>query len=102
VQTAARGSGSFAVGDDGSISGAVSTTGIAATSAQIHEGGAGEDGPYIVSLAREGNTFKVPAGSRLTAEQLQSLKAGKLYVNVHSRTYSGGEIRGQLKWSAVQ
>jgi len=28
---------------------------------------------------------------------MQALKAGNLYVNVHSDKYKGGEVRGQLK-----
>ena len=33
----------------------------------------------------------------VTAEQLAAYKAGELYVNVHSPTHKGGEIRAQLK-----
>ena len=33
----------------------------------------------------------------LTEAQMASLKAGNLYVNVHSAANPGGEIRGQLK-----
>ena len=33
----------------------------------------------------------------LTAEQVADLKAGLYYVNIHSKKYPNGEIRGQLK-----
>jgi hypothetical protein len=32
----------------------------------------------------------------LTAQQLNDLRNGLMYVNIHSSTYPGGEIRGQL------
>jgi hypothetical protein len=32
----------------------------------------------------------------LTAAQVDELKAGKMYVNVHTAAHPGGEIRGQL------
>jgi hypothetical protein len=41
--------------------------------------------------------WTVPAGAMLTDEQLQSLKDGNLYINVHSDAHRGGEIRAQLK-----
>jgi CHRD domain-containing protein len=38
-----------------------------------------------------------PNGSGLTvAQQLEALSAGKLYVNIHTSTFGGGEIRGQV------
>jgi hypothetical protein len=33
----------------------------------------------------------------LSDAQYKALKAGDLYVNVHSDAHKGGEIRGQLK-----
>jgi hypothetical protein len=33
----------------------------------------------------------------LNAEQEADLKAGLYYVNLHSATYTDGEIRGQLR-----
>ena len=65
--------------------------------AHIHEGAAGANGPVIVPLTKDGDTYKVPAGAKLTSAQLASFKAGNLYVNVHSAANPGGEIRGQLK-----
>ena len=51
----------------------------------------------IVPLTKEGDTYNVPAGAKLTAEQMASFKAGELYVNAHSAANPGGEIRGPLK-----
>jgi hypothetical protein len=39
----------------------------------------------------------VPDGRKLTQAQIDALKAGNLYVNVHSDGNKGGEIRGQLR-----
>ena len=39
----------------------------------------------------------MPAGSKLSAEQMKAYQAGELYVNVHSDAHKGGEIRAQLK-----
>lgn len=97
VKTAATGEATISVADDGTVSGSVTTKGIEGTMAHIHLGAAGKNGPVVVKLAKEGNTFKVPAGSKLDADQLKALKAGELYVNVHSAENKGGEIRGQLK-----
>jgi len=97
VQSAAAGRGKIMIGDDGAVSGGITTTGIAGTIAHIHMGAAGKNGPAIVSLTKQGDAFEVPAGAKLTAEQMKAYKAGELYVNVHSAAHAGGEIRGQLK-----
>ena len=96
VQTGASGSGSFRVAEDGTVSGSVSTTGMAGTMAHIHQGAKGQNGPVIVPLTKSGDTYSVPDGRKLTQAQIDALKAGNLYVNVHSDKNKGGEIRAQL------
>ncbi len=98
VQTAASGSGTITVGDDMSVKGSVTTSGVAATAAHIHMGAPGKNGPVIVPLTKSGDSsWVVGAGAKLTDEQMKAFKAGDLYVNVHSAAHPGGEIRGQLK-----
>ena len=93
----AKGSGSFRVAEDGTITGAVTTEGVKGTMAHIHQGAKGHNGPVIVPLTKNGDTYSVPEGKKLTASQLAALKEGNLYVNVHSDRYKGGEIRAQLQ-----
>jgi hypothetical protein len=97
VTTAAKGSGTITVGNDGAVSGSVTTSGVAATAAHIHEAAAGKNGPVIVPFTKTGDAWGPAAGAKLTEAQMASLKAGNLYVNVHSAANPGGEIRGQLK-----
>ncbi len=97
VTTSASGSGVITINPDKSVSGSITTSGISPTAAHIHVGGAGKNGPVIVPLAKSGDGFSVPAGAKLTDEQMKSFQAGDLYVNVHSAAHPGGEIRAQLK-----
>ncbi len=97
AQSSGSGSGSIRVAEDGSVSGSVSTTGVQGTMAHIHQGAKGANGPVIVPLTKNGDTYTVPAGAKLNAAQMSALKSGGLYVNVHSDKYKGGEIRGQLQ-----
>jgi hypothetical protein len=98
VQTQASGSGTITVNDDKSVSGSVTTTGVKATAAHIHEAAAGKNGPVAIPLEKKSDTeFAVPAGAKLSDAQYKAFKAGDLYVNVHSDAHKGGEIRGQLK-----
>jgi hypothetical protein len=98
VTTAAKGSGTVMIGNDGAVSGSVTTTGVAGTAAHIHEAAAGKNGGVIVPMTKSGdNGWTFASGAKLTEAQMASLKAGNLYVNVHSAANPGGEIRGQLK-----
>jgi len=96
AKTDGKGTGSFRVAEDGTISGSVTTEGVKGTMAHIHQGAKGQNGPVIVPLSKSGDTYTVPDGRKLTPAQLDALKAGNLYVNVHSDRYKGGEVRAQL------
>lgn len=98
VTTAAFGTGFFSVDmETGAIGGAITTFGITASAAHIHQGAVGVNAPVILPLAQgPAGTWSVPANSMLTASQLEGLKEGNLYVNVHSTANPGGEIRAQL------
>jgi hypothetical protein len=98
VQTQASGSGTITVNDDKSVSGSITTTGMNATAAHIHEAAAGKNGPVVIPLEKKSDKeFAVPTGAKLSDAQYKAFKAGDLYVNVHSDAHKGGEIRAQLK-----
>lgn len=97
VNVTGSGSGSFRLAEDGTITGSVSTEGVAGTAAHIHLGAKGRNGPVIVPLAKMGDTYSVPEGRKLTAAQISAWKAGGLYVNVHTARHKGGEVRGQIQ-----
>src|SRR3954463_9193175 len=98
VPSSASGTGTITVNDDKSVSGSVTTKGIKATMAHIHEASPGQNGGVVIPLTKKGdNEWTVPADAKLTDAQYQAYKAGNLYVNVHSDAHKSGEIRGQLK-----
>ena len=90
------GSGSFRVASNSTITDSVTTKDVAGTMAHIHRGAKGQNGPIVVPLDKNGDTYTVPAGRKLTPQQMDDLKAGNLYVNVHTNANKGGEVRGQL------
>lgn len=97
VATSGSGSGNIIIADDGSVSGSVTTTGVPGTMAHIHMGAKGQNGGVIIPLNKNGDMYTVPAGAKLTDAQMAAFKAGNLYVNVHTATNKGGEVRGQLQ-----
>jgi hypothetical protein len=97
VTTSGSGSGSFRVAEDGTVTGSVTTKGVPGTMAHIHMGAKGQNGPVIVPLSKDGDTYSVPAGRKLSVSQLEAFKKGSLYVNVHTAKNKGGEVRGQLQ-----
>ena len=50
VTTSGSGSGTINVGDDGAVSGSVTTTGVPGTMAHIHEGAPGKNGGVAIPL----------------------------------------------------
>lgn len=97
VKTGASGTGTITINADKTVSGSIGTKGINATAAHIHEGAPGKNGNVAVPLTKNGDTFAVPAGAKLTDAQYKAFQAGDLYVNVHSAAHPDGEIRAQLK-----
>ena len=98
VTTSAQGEGTITVNDDHTVSGSVTTTGVAGTMAHIHEAAAGKNGPIIIPLEKKGaNEWAVPANAKLTDAQYKAYQEGGLYVNVHSDAHKAGEIRDQIK-----
>jgi len=98
VTTSASATGVITVAADKSVRGSVTVSGISPTAAHIHEAPAGTNGPIVIPLVKTGdNVWTVPEGAKMTDAQFDSYKAGNLYYNVHSATYKGGELRGQIK-----
>lgn len=97
VETEGHGSGVIEVDATRKISGSVTTENVPGTMAHIHEAPPGENGPVVVPLEQtDDNTWSVPDGVHLTEDQLETLKEGDLYINVHTEANPGGEVRGQL------
>jgi hypothetical protein len=93
----ASGRSTVTVAPDKTVTGMIIVSGMTPTMAHIHEATKGVNGPVIVPFIRSGeNTFAPAPGAKLTDAQYASYLAGKLYLNVHSSTYPGGEIRLQL------
>lgn len=98
VTTAAAGTAVFTIDmASGAIQGTVNTSNIDGNVAHIHEGPVGTAAPIIIPLAKgPSGTWTVPDGTMLSATQIESLKNGNLYVNVHTTANPNGEIRGQI------
>lgn len=65
-----------------------------ANAAHIHQAPAGENGGVIFDLGDGSSPIR--ASWSPTADEVEALLAGDLYVNVHSPTYPAGQIRGQI------
>jgi hypothetical protein len=98
VSTAARGTGSFTVNEDHSVSGSVSISGLSPLAAHIHVGARGKNGPVAVGLTKSNDAvWVVPAGAKFNDDQYRAFLAGETYVNFHTAANKGGEIRAQLQ-----
>jgi len=103
VNTSASGTANITIMPDRMVSGTVKVSGFVPTMAHIHEAAAGKNGPPIITLSKTADdSFAVPADARLNEAQFKSYEAGNLYINVHSASNPGGEIRGQLPGKAMK
>ena len=93
----ASGRSTVMVGADKMVTGMIVVSGMTPTMAHIHEASKGQNGPVIVPFVKSSdNTFAPAPGAKLTDAQYASYLAGKLYLNVHSSTFPGGEVRLQM------
>ena len=101
VDTDATGIALFHLADDGTLSWDISVSDIEdITAAHIHLGAVGVNGPPVITLYDGTGDFDpdnpISGSAVLTPEQIDTLLAGDYYVNVHTSTNPGGEIRGQI------
>ena len=97
VTTKATGTAMLTISGDRAVSGTLTTTGIEATAAHIHEAPSGKNGGVIVPFVKSGDKWTIPPGAKLTESQFKSFQDSNLYVNAHSADNTDGEIRVKLK-----
>lgn len=104
VTTDATGSGTVSLdGSTVTVTGTFSGLSSAYAASHLHGGAAGENGPVVQGLAPTvdadmlGGTFEAAMNTfDLRPSFADSIRSGLVYVNVHSATFGGGEIRGQV------
>jgi hypothetical protein len=110
--TFASGAGGFNL-EGGTVTYSIEVHGLPnVTGAHIHSGAAGTNGPIRVNFITVPLTSPVSADDGvliegsftaanvtvITFDQLiEQMRTGNAYLNVHSPTYPGGEIRGQIQ-----
>lgn len=70
-------------------------SGLTPNAGHIHNAVVGENGPVIFPFVITPSPITLQSGE-LTEEQINELFNGRMYVNLHTTEYPGGEIRGQL------
>jgi hypothetical protein len=86
--------GFFAIANNSAITGSVNTAGITGTAAHIHEAAAGKNGPVVIRLTKNGDSYTVPPDTA-AGGQMAAFKAGNLYKRAHRRE-PGGEGAASL------
>jgi hypothetical protein len=107
----ATGTATFTVASNGkSIKYTVKATGLsgAVQAAHVHFGKPGKAGPVVINICPK--PCKIPKSGTLTSKQfakapgvasfaaaVKALKKGDAYVNLHTKKFPAGEIRGNIK-----
>ncbi len=71
------------------------------TASHFHLGAISTNGAVVEPITFTGNTAQ-GEWTNIPDSIVSALMTGKIYINIHSNNYPGGEIRGQLKVSAGQ
>jgi hypothetical protein len=79
----------------------VTYSGVSAPATMAHFHGpaaTGANGPVTIWISNKGSAVESPikGEATLTPEQAAQFTAGQWYVNVHTSSHPGGEIRGQV------
>ncbi|HCA80953.1 MAG TPA: hypothetical protein DEP53_14590 [Bacteroidetes bacterium] len=101
VTTNASGTASVVLHPNGTVSYDETVTGITPSAAHFHNAAAGATAGVVRNTTLTNNTVSgtwssSDATQPLTDALLRELVKGRLYLNVHSSTNPGGEIRGQV------
>jgi len=83
----------------GALGGKVLLSDVTAAAVSINEAFAGANGPGLIGLTANDTSageWDVPAGAILTADQVNALMQGKLYLLATSAANASGELRGQI------
>tara|TARA_R110002167_G_scaffold361000_2_gene578874 strand:+ start:2162 stop:4615 length:2454 start_codon:yes stop_codon:yes gene_type:complete len=67
-----------------------------ATAAHVHAGTIGMNGGVAYPLVNQGDGIFTLAATDLTQASLTALESGQWYLNVHTPSNPGGEVRGQI------
>lgn len=98
VTTPARGSATAAL-EGSTLDYTVQFSGLSgpATGAHFHGPAvAGQNAGVQVNIGQSGLASPLKGSAKLTDQQVADLKAGRMYLNVHTARNPGGEIRGQV------
>jgi CHRD domain len=89
------------------LSGTVTFSGLTgnATAAHFHRAPVGTDGDIDLDVLQGGlggtsGVMNVAAGTFLTQDEFDAFTTNQHYINIHTTTNSGGEIRGQVIFPA--
>ena len=105
VATPAKGTGSFSLNDPGTaLRFNITVQGLTGpiVLAHFHNAAAGVNGPVVRTITGDfsGNTasgdWRATDAEPLTPTLVNQLLAGRIYVNVHTTMFGGGEIRSQV------